>query len=93
MSVFKHKLGLKRSPKDATDVKLCIPPNKFLPLKYEIPIIRCIYSQGDLNSCLSHVICNQIMSLKSWNGNSYPSRLFQYYISRSISGNKAEAEE
>jgi len=87
---FPYKLGLRRSPKDANELKLCAPPNKFLPLKYEIPIIRCIYTQGDINSCSSNVICNQIMSLKDWSDNTYPSRLFQYYISRS--GKETEDE-
>jgi C1A family cysteine protease len=89
---FPYKLGLRRSPKDSNELKLCAPPNKFLPLKYEIPIVRCIYTQGDINSCSSNVICNQIMALKHWSDNNYPSRLFQYYVSRSISGNEKEDE-
>ncbi len=89
---FPYKLGLRRSSKDSNEIRFCTPPNRFLPLKYEIPIVRCIYSQGDINSCSSNVICNQIMSLKSWNDNSYPSRLFQYYVSRAESGNENQDE-
>jgi len=88
---FPHKLGLRRSPKDSRDLKLCVQPNKFLPLKYDIPIVRCVYAQA-YNDCSANVICNQIMSLKDWNDTNYPSRLFQYYISRSI-GNNEENDE
>ena len=85
---FPFKLGLKKSPQDNRDLKLSVPSNKVLPMKHEIPIIRCIYSQGDIGSCSSNVICNQIMSLKDCSDNEYPSRLFQYYISREITGNE-----
>ena len=89
MTEFKFKLGLKRSPQDKRDLKVHVPQNKILPNKYEIPIIRCSYNQGDIGSCSSNVICNQIMSLKDYSDNEYPSRLFQYYNSRLISGNEA----
>ena len=85
---FKYKLGLKKSQVDSRDVKLCVPHNMILPIKHEIPIIRCMYNQLDLNSCSSNVICNQIMSLKDYTDNNYPSRLFQYYVSRQIVGNE-----
>ena len=89
MTEFKFKLGLKRSPQDKRDLKMHVPQNKILPNKYEIPVIRCSYNQGDIGSCSSNVICNQIMSLKDYSDNEYPSRLFQYYNSRLISGNEA----
>ena len=89
MTEFKFKLGLKRSPQDKRDLKMHVPQNKVLPNKYEIPVIRCSYNQGDIGSCSSNVICNQIMSLKDYSDNEYPSRLFQYYNSRLISGNEA----
>ena len=88
MASFQFKLGLKRSNEDHRDLKMQIPQNKILPMRYEIPIIRCIYNQGDIGSCSSNVICNQIMSLKDYTDNEYPSRLFQYYNSRSITGNE-----
>ncbi|MEI6187956.1 MAG: hypothetical protein WCP46_05595, partial [Alphaproteobacteria bacterium] len=65
-----------------------VPQNEVLPTKYEIPVIRCIYNQGTIGSCSSNVICNQIMSLKDYSDNEYPSRLFQYYNSRAITGNE-----
>ena len=86
---FEFKLGLKKSEKGKRDIKLCIPQNIIIPIKYEIPIIRSIYCQQH-NDCSANVICNQIMSLKSYTDNTYPSRLFQYYISRQITGNEAE---
>ena len=88
---FEFKLGLKKSNLDHRDVKLCIPHNITLPIKYEIPIIRSIYCQQH-NDCSSNVICNQIMSLKDYTDNNYPSRLFQYYVSRQITGNENEDE-
>ena len=90
--MFPYKLGLRRSSKDHRDLKLSVPLNKILPLKCEVPIIRCVYAQGELNSCSSNVICNQIMNLKDLTDNNYPSRLFQYYISRQIAGNEDEDE-
>ena len=89
MSSFAFKLGLKKSETDKRDFKMQVPPNSILPNKYEIPIIRFIYNQGTLGSCSSNVICNQIMSLKDYSDNEYPSRLFQYYNSRAITGNEA----
>ena len=88
---FPFKLGLKPSPRDDRDLKLCIEPNKVLPITYEIPIVRCIYSQQH-NDCSSNAICNQIMTLKDWNDNTYPSRIFQYWISREVAGNTDEDE-
>ena len=85
------KLGLKKSFNDHRDLKLQVEPNKTLPIKYEIPIIRCIYNQQH-NDCSANAICNQIMSLKDLNDNTYPSRLFQYWISREIAGN-TEADD
>ncbi len=85
MKPFQFKLGLKKSPDDNRDLKFCTQPNKVLPIKYEIPIIRCIYTQQH-NDCSANAICNQIMSLKDWNDNTYPSRLFQYWISRDVAG-------
>ena len=89
MTSFPFKLGLKRSDEDHRDLKMQIPQNNLLPIKYEIPVIRCKYNQGDIGSCSSNVICNQIMSLKDYSDNEYPSRLFQYYNSRLITGNEA----
>ena len=89
MSSFPFKLGLKKSETDKRDLKMQIPQNVILPTKYEIPIIRCIYNQGTIGSCSSNVICNQIMSLKDYSDNEYPSRLFQYYNSREITGNES----
>ena len=88
MSSFPFKLGLKKSDSDR-DLKMQVPQNVMLPDRYEIPIIRSIYNQGTLGSCSSNVICNQIMSLKDYSDNEYPSRLFQYYNSREITGNEA----
>ena len=88
-SKFELKLGLKRSKIDHRDLKYSVPDdNKILPLKSEIPIIRCLYNQGEINSCSSNVICNQIMSLKDYSDNEYPSRLFQYYNSRMLTDNE-----
>ena len=39
---FPYKLGLKLSPRDDRDLRLCIEPNKVLPIKHDIPVIRCI---------------------------------------------------
>jgi C1A family cysteine protease len=89
MTEFKYKLGLKKSNSDHRDLKMQVPHGAILPNKYEIPIIRCVYDQGDIGSCSSNVICNQIMSLKDYSDNEYPSRLFQYYNSRLITGNEA----
>ena len=89
MSSFPFKLGLKKSEEDKRDLKMQLPQDAILPNKYEIPIIRCIYNQGTLGSCSSNVICNQIMSLKDYSDNDYPSRLFQYFNSRAITGNEA----
>ena len=92
---FKYKLGLKKSDLDSRDHKYSSPQrnhNKVLPLKCEIPIIRCLYDQQDLNSCSSNVICNQIMSLKDFSDNTYPSRLFQYYVSISIASEEDKDE-
>ena len=89
MSSFPFKLGLKKSDPDKRDLKMQLPQDAILPNKYEIPIIRCIYNQGTLGSCSSNVICNQIMSLKDYSDNDYPSRLFQYFNSRAITGNEA----
>ena len=89
MSSFPFKLGLRRSETDKRDLKMQVPQNAILPQKYEIPVIRCIYNQGTIGSCSSNVICNQIMSLKDYSDNEYPSRLFQYYNSREITGNEA----
>ena len=90
-SKFPFKLELKKSPRDDRDLKLCIETNKTLPIKHDIPIVRCIYSQ-EHNDCSANAICNQIMSLKDWNDNTYPSRMFQYWISREIAGNTDEDE-
>ena len=87
---FPFKLGLKPSRRDDRDLRLCIEPNKVLPIKYDIPVIRCIYSQ-EHNDCSANVICNQIMSLKDWNDNTYPSKMFQYWVSREIAGNTDES--
>ena len=87
MSSFPFKLGLRRSDPDKRDLKMQLPQDDILPNKYEIPIIRYIYNQGTLESCSSNVICNQIMSLKDYSDNDYPSRLFQYFNSRAITGN------
>ena len=76
MTSFPFKLGLKPSPQDHRDLKMQVPENKILPNKYEIPIIRCIYDQYNIGSCSANAICNQIMSLKDYNDNEYPSRLF-----------------
>ena len=88
MTDFQYKLGLKKSPDDKRDLKMQVPQNAVLPNNYEIPIIRCKYNQGDIGSCSSNAICNQIMSLKDYSDNEYPSRLFQYYNSRLITGNE-----
>ena len=88
MSFENFKLGLRRSSNDHCDVKMQVPQDKILPNKYEIPIIRCIYNQGDIGSCSANVICNQIMSIKNYDDNTYPSRLYQYYNSRKIDGNE-----
>ena len=85
MASFPFKLGLKRSTTDSRDLKLSIEPSKVLPLKYEVPVIRCIYSQQH-NDCSANVICNQIMSLKDWNDNTYVSRRFPYWVSRDVNG-------
>ena len=86
--IFTFQLGLKKSAEDRRDLKMQVPQNKVLPMKHEIPIIRCIYNQGEIGSCSSNVICNQIMSLKDYSDKEYPSRLFQYYNSRLITGNE-----
>ena len=87
MSTLPYKLGLRRSDPDKRDLKMQVPQNAILPNKYEIHIIRSIYNQGTIGTCSSNVICNQIMSLKDYSDNEYPSRLFQYYNSREITGN------
>ena len=87
---FPYKSGLKKSSQDKRDLKLSVPSNKVLPNKAEVKLIRCIYDQGDIGSCSSNVICNQIMSLKELTDNEYPSRLFQYYISREITNNEED---
>ena len=89
MLSFPFKLGLKKSETDKRDLKMQMPQNDILPNKYEIPIIRCIHNQGTIGSCSSNVICNQIMSLKDYSDNEYPSRLSQYYNSRELTGNEA----
>ena len=87
--IFTFQLGLKKSAEDRRGLKMQVPQNKVLPMKHEIPIIRCIYNQGEIGSCSSNVICNQIMSLKDYSDNEYPSRLFQYYNSRMVASNEA----
>ena len=88
MSEMKFKLGLRRSSNDPRDYdyKLKVPMNVKLPLSHEI-IPRAIYNQGNIGSCSSNAICNQIMALKDYTDNTYPSRLYQYYNSRMIEGN------
>ena len=88
MSNIKFKLGLRRSSNDPRDYdyKLKVPMNVKLPIEHEI-IPRAIYNQGNIGSCSSMAIGNQIMALKNYDDNNYPSRLFQYYNSRLIEGN------
>ena len=91
MSNIKFKLGLRRSSNDPRDYeyKLKVPMNIKLPLQHEI-IPRAIYNQGDIGSCSANAICNQIMGLKDYTDNTYPSRLYQYYNSRLLEGNIKE---
>ena len=89
MSLQNFKLGLRRSSEDPrdNDFKLKVPMNVKLPISHEI-IPRAIYNQGDIGSCSSNAIANQIMALKNYDDNTYPSRLFQYYNSRLLEGNE-----
>ena len=91
-SKFKYKLCLKKSSIDKRDLKLQIPQidkQQPVPEKHEV-IIRCKYDQLNIGSCSSNVICNQIMNLVDLSNNEYPSRLFQYYISREVTGQTKE---
>ena len=89
MSFKNFKLGLRRSSEDPRDYdyKLKVPMNVKLPLSYDI-IPRGIYNQSNIGSCSSNAIANQIMALKSYDDNTYPSRLYQYYNSRLLEGNE-----
>ena len=90
---FKHKLGLRKSNPDHRDHKYSAPminTNKVLPLSYELPIIRAIYEQLDLNSCASHAVSQQILALQDYDKTTYPSRLFLYYNARTIAGDETE---
>ena len=89
MESFRFRLGLRRSSEDHRDFKLNVPMNVKLPLQHEV-IVRAIYNQGDIGSCSSQAICQQIMALKDLSDNNYPSRLFQYYNPRLMEGNVNE---
>ena len=94
MSTLKYKLDLRRSSQDPRDHKYSSPlrNHRILPPSYELPIIKALYDQQNLNSCASHAVSQQILSLQDNDKTTYPSRLYLYYNARSVAGDEFEDE-